>query len=85
MSGLEIQDPKTISSILDAFDNLLLANQECNKMINNYGIVHNRIFEELEKYKITQVLDEIQKFPVKEIYEKAFQIVDRHFINESFN
>ena len=85
MSGLEIQDPKSISSILDAFDNLLLANQECNKMINNYGIVHNRIFEELEKYKITQVLDEIQKFPVKEIYEKAFQIVDRHFINESFN
>ena len=85
MSGLDIQDPKTLIAILDAVDNLLVANQESNKSLNNYGIVHNRIYDELEKYKIIQVLDELQKFPVKEVYDKAFQIIDRHFSSENMN
>lgn len=82
MSGLDIQDSKTILSILDAFDNLLDANHECNKVRQTFNVGENRIFEELETYKIDKVLDDLQKFPVKEVYQKALQIVDRHFINE---
>lgn len=85
VSGLDIQDSKTILAILDAFDNLLTANQDCNKISNNYGIVHNRIFVEMEKYNIIGILDELQKFPVKEVYDKALQLVDKHFFNEPIN
>lgn len=84
-NGLDIQDPKIINSILDAIDNLLTANQECNKISNEYGIIHNRIYEELEKYEIVKILDSLQTFPVKDVYEKALRIVERHFINENIN
>ena len=79
MSGLEIQDPKIILSILDAFDNLLEANHECNKMRNDINRSDNHIFEELEKSDIHKVLDGLQQFPLKEVQQKVLQIVDRHF------
>lgn len=84
-NGLDIQDPKIINAILDAIDNLLVINQECNKISNEYGIIHNRIYEELQKYDIVKILDNLQTFPVKDVYEKALSIVERHFINESIN
>lgn len=84
-NGLDIHDPKIINAILDAIDNLLTINQECNKISNEYGIIHNRIYEELQKYDIVKILDNLQTFPVKDVYEKALSIVERHFINENIN
>lgn len=85
-SGVDIQDCKIINAILDAFDNLLVANEDCNKLNKDYGIAHDKIFHELEKFELVKILEELQKFPIKEIYEKALRVVERHFlINEETN
>ena len=82
MSGLDIQDPKTMLCILDGLDNLLYTNHECNKLTEVMNFGENRIFQELQKYQIEKVLEDLQKLDQKEIYHNVFQIVERHFMHE---
>lgn len=46
----------------------------------NFG--ENRIFQELQRYQIEKVLEDLQKLDQKEIYQKVLQIVERHFMHE---